>query len=214
VSLVVSAPRPWLRAAVAGVVAVGVALAAHTSVDGGIPSATVLVVTVVGAALLARLMTTCEVRLPVLLAGLTLAQLGLHATFLYLSTGSATHPGVAGWLCCGDARPVASGRVEVVGVGLSRHALVLLAAHVAAVALTAWWLRRLEVRAWRIARTTATAVHDAIASLLVRVVALVPVIVPAVRRVARLTWPALRLPSSVQLTTRVSRRGPPVSVAS
>ncbi|HVU73034.1 MAG TPA: hypothetical protein VHE83_08730 [Mycobacteriales bacterium] len=207
---VTAAPWPWLRALVAGAVGLTVTLAAHTSVDGALPSVPALAGSVLVLTLLARLATAAEVRLPVLLAGLTAAQLGLHAAFLYLATGRATHPGTAGWLCCGDATPIREGTGAA---GLSRGALVLLAAHLLAVAVTAFWLRRLELRVWRAARAAAGALTTTVTSLVHALVALARAVTPHERPQVAPTPPVLPLPGSVLLTRRVRRRGPPVAVA-
>ena len=204
-----TAPRPWLRALVAGVVGVAVALVAHTSVDGDLPSVTALAVSAVVLTVLARGATVAEVRLPVLLAGLTAVQLGLHAVFLYLATGRATHTGAAGWLCCGDATPIHAGA----GAGLSRGALVLLAAHLLAVAVTAFWLRRLEVRVWRAAHAAASTVLSAVSALLRALIATIRSLLPAPRPHVvpspHRELLVLPLPASVLLTRAVTRRGPP-----
>jgi hypothetical protein len=212
------APRPWLRAGIAAAVGVGLALAARGSADGRLPSPLLLALALVGATVLARPFAGHERRLPGLLAGLTAAQLGLHAVFLFVATGHPVHPGVAGWLCCGDGRPVPAGgglHLALPGLGgttLTRAMLVQLLAHAAAVAVNAWWMRRAERRMWAAAARAGAAVARAAAALRRGLLA-------ALSRAPIATAPAplfprtpRRVPSryAVLLTRCRPRRGPPL----
>ncbi|MEN3361751.1 MAG: hypothetical protein V7637_5733, partial [Mycobacteriales bacterium] len=215
----VRAPWPWLRAGVAALVGVGLALAARGSADGRLPSPLLLALAVAGATVLARPFAGHERRLPGLLAGLTAAQLGLHAVFLFAATGQLAHPGVAGWLCCGDGRPVPAGggmrlALPVLGgVTLTRAVLVQLLAHAAAVAVNAWWMRRAERRMWAAAARAADAVVRAAAALvrgLLAALGRVPIVAgpaPVFRRAPRGAPPGY----AALLARCRPRRGPPLA---
>ncbi len=213
----VRAPWPWLRAGVAAAVGVGLALAARGSADGQLPSPLLLALAVAGGTVLARPFAGHERRLPGLLAGLTAAQLGLHAVFLFIATGHPAHPGVAGWLCCGDGRPIPAGAglhlPLLGGVTLTRAALVQFLAHFAAVAVNAWWMRSAERRMWAAATRAADAVVRAAAALvrgLLAALGRVPVTsapAPAFRRAPR-DAPARY---AVLLARCRPRRGPPLA---
>jgi hypothetical protein len=203
---------------VAAGVGVLLALAAHSSADGRLPSPALVLLVGAGATVLARPFAAHERRLAGLLAGLTAAQLGLHAVFLYAATGRAVHPGMAGWLCCGDGRPIPAGggvqlAVPALGsVTLTRAALVQLLAHLAAVAVNAWWMRRVERRLWAAAAGAADAVGRAAAAVLRGLLAALtraPVAAAPAPAVPRAPHPASAR-YAVVLARCWPRRGPPL----
>jgi hypothetical protein len=112
-------------------------------------------------------------------------------------------------LCCGGTSSIPAGSGAA---GLSRGAIVLLLAHLLAVALTAVWLRRLERRVWCAARAAAASAGAFAAAVLRLLVSFVGSLAPLMRPSSEPPVVLLRVPASVLLTRAVSRRGPPVAV--
>jgi hypothetical protein len=196
-----------LRAAVVAAVAVGLAVAAHVVACGRIPSTPV---TAVGSALAARVCWGCAASQLSRrrLAGLVVAvQAGLHVAFAV--TGPMPPHATAA------SAPVYG--VPAAGPGGAMHARVdllpggsaMVAAHLLAALVLAWWLAAGERALWRMARLAVTVARRAVGRVRRRRAA------PPRTAVRRRPWGPRRhrqVGRPVLLRHVVIRRGPPVLV--
>ena len=172
-----------------GLSTTGLGLGAHALGGAALPGAPVALAVLLAALGLARLVTARERGLPVLLAAVTAGQLGVHAA-LVLGGPAGPH---AGW--CGPHDPAARG---------GHTGVAVTAAHVLAAAATAWWLRRGEQRAARLARAVTARVAARLGSALTACAA------PATpARRPRPSNDGTARPRRQPTRTGPSRRGPP-----
>jgi hypothetical protein len=138
----------WVRAAVVGLSASGVALLGHVVAGGAAPPAGHLTVAVLAVLVVSRALSVRRWTIGPLLAVL----LGSQALFHVAFSGAAVHVHGGRHMASGSSMPAHSG-------------LLMLLGHSLAAVLTAWLLRRGEdwlwslvallTRAWRVVRATA-----------------------------------------------------------
>ncbi len=174
---------PVIRRAASFAVASGVlATGAHALAGGGTADPLVVLIGVAAVGLLAAPALKHERRLPVIVAGLAGAQVGLHLWFAVTAASGGHHHEVA-------TQPAG---------------LLMLAAHGVATVAAAWWLRRGERRLWLAARRSAVALLLARGSARVRVIVPIPQAAAGVRP----AWVNAPLCSDALLAT-AGTRGPP-----
>ncbi|ACU71978.1 conserved hypothetical protein [Catenulispora acidiphila DSM 44928] len=177
-------------------------------------------------------LTQRERGLPTILALMAVVQLGLHELFasaqgsaasmsmpMAMPMPMATPMPPRGEFWCGHSEPAgvtqAMQNVAMPTTAAPHHSMTsgmttgMIAAHVLAALVAAWWLRRGEAAVWSLARTLGLAL---ITPLVLLVVALVPWTPP--RRVGAVaTRTPARLGPGRLLRFDVARRGPPMTAA-
>lgn len=167
-------------------------------------------------------LTQRECGLPTILALMAVVQVGLHQLFASAQGGAgrmsmpmamAMPPRGEFW--CGHSEPAGVTRamqnVAMPTADAAHHSMTggMVAAHVAAALVAAWWLRRGEAAVWSLARTLGLALITPLVLLVVALVAWAPP-----RRVGAVAarTPA-RLGPGRLLRFDVARRGPPMTAA-
>jgi hypothetical protein len=224
-----------VRAAVFAAVCVLVGVVGHDAFSpGGIP-VWLLAACAGFLFLFARPLTTRERGLPSIVAAMAVVQLGLHEVFAVAQHHSATtlaapmrHVPAVGTWWCGPKAPSGLGRILLssysastlhsagvstdMGPSMSGSSMSsgMLAAHVVAALLAAWWLRRGEAAAWALTRTLAIRIVLPLRLLLVAAAAWAWTPPKAVR-------PEFLAPDrpgpGLLIRFTVARRGPPSKLA-
>lgn len=151
------------RGAVLGAFSLLLATGAHLLGGGTLPGAGTLLVAAVLLGLVAAVVTARRCRFALLLALLGVEQLGLHALFSMASaTQACTVTSAAGPPGAGMTHGSAIGVVSACDAASGMHMAgmsgwSMWAAHLAAVAATAWLLARGEAWLWRLAERVAVA---------------------------------------------------------
>ena len=165
-------------------------------------------------------LTQRERGLPTILALMAAVQLGLHQLFAsaqssadHMSMPMAMPPRGEFW--CGHTEPAgvtqAMQNVAMPTAATPHHAMTggMLAAHVVAALVAAWWLRRGEAAVWSLARTLGLALITPLVLLVAALVAWTPP-----RRVgAVVSRTPARIGPGWLLRFDVARRGPPMTAA-
>lgn len=167
-------------------------------------------------------LTGRERGLPTILVLMAAVQLGLHQLFTAAQSG-ADHMSMPmamampprGEFWCGHSEPAgvteAMRNVAMPTTAAPHHSMTggMLAAHIVAALVAAWWLRRGEAAVWSLARTLGLAL---IAPLVLLVAALVAWTPPR-RAAAVVTRTPARVGPGRLLRFDVARRGPPMTAA-